>query len=28
MVDKYLILRKLVELEEYLEQIREYSNIT
>lgn len=28
MVDKALILRKLAELEEYLEQIKEYSNIT
>ena len=28
MVDKSLILRKLAELEEYLEQIKEYSNIT
>jgi uncharacterized protein YutE (UPF0331/DUF86 family) len=28
MVDKSLILRKLAELEEYLSQIKEYSNIT
>jgi uncharacterized protein YutE (UPF0331/DUF86 family) len=28
MVDKALVLRKLSELEEYLNQIREYSNIT
>ena len=28
MVDKSLILRKLAELEEYLEQIKEYSDIT
>ena len=28
MVDKSLLLRKLAELEEYLEQIKEYSNIT
>ena len=28
MVDKTLILRKLAELEEYLEQIKEYKNIT
>lgn len=28
MVDKALILRKLAELEEYLGQIREYTNIT
>ena len=28
MVDKSLILRKLAELEEYLEQIKEYSSIT
>lgn len=28
MVDKALILRKFAELEEYLEQIKEYSDIT
>ena len=28
MVDKFLILRKLSELEEYLGQIKEYSDIT
>ncbi len=28
MVDKTLLLRKLAELEEYLEQIREYANIS
>ena len=28
MVDKGLVLRKLAELEEYLGQIREYTNIT
>lgn len=28
MVDKNLILRKIAELEEYLEQIREFSNIS